>query len=132
MPVVQIATELGNDDRLARCEFHDAQIGLAYFECETFRAIERQGRRGSIGAKGDPVAIVFTWKIILETIPIFLRLIEPIHMPNPLQIIGAFGAHQVDNMPVSRDVACWAFSGAAIPFPVPAEPISVWLSPPLD
>src|SRR4029077_17896614 len=71
-------------------------------------------------------------KIILETIPVFLRLIEPIHMPDPLQIIRAFGAHQIGNMPVRRDVARRTFSGPAIPLAVPAEPVSIRLSPPLD
>src|SRR6266496_5854117 len=110
MPVMQITTELSDNDRLARCDFHNARIGLAHFKRQTLRAICSHRRRWSVGAERDPVAIVSTWKIILETIPIFLRLIEPVDVPNPLQIIRTLGAHQIDNMSVSRDVACWTFS----------------------
>src|SRR5450631_1131232 len=53
-------------------------------------------------------------------------------MPNPLQIIRAFRAHDIDNVPVSGDVTPWPRFRTAIPFAVPAEPISVRLSPPLD
>ena len=53
-------------------------------------------------------------------------------MPDPLQIIGPLGTHQIDNMPVRCDVTRWTFSGAAVPLAVPAEPVSVWLGPPLD
>src|SRR5206468_6730988 len=132
VPVVQIATELGNNDRLARCDFHEARIGLAHFKGQTLRPIARRWRGRSIGTESNPVAIVSAWKIILETIPIFLRLIEPVDVPNPLQIIRPLGTHQVDNMPVCCDVPCWAFSGAAVPLAVPAEPLSVGLRPPLD
>ena len=75
---------------------------------------------------------MFPGKVILEGIPFSLWLIQPIHMPDPQQIVRAFIAHQIDNVPVSRDVACRPFLLAAIPFTIPAEPVSVWLRAPLD
>src|SRR5436190_12570763 len=53
-------------------------------------------------------------------------------MPDPQQIVRAFIAHQIDNVPVSRDVACRPFLLAAIPFTIPAEPVPIWLRAPLD
>ena len=53
-------------------------------------------------------------------------------MPDPLQIIRAFGAHEIDNMPVSRDVPRWSFLCPTVPFPIPAEPVSIRLCAPLN
>src|SRR5437773_1025008 len=132
MPVVQNAAELGNDDRLTRCDFREARISLAHFKRQTLRAIGGQGCGWSIRAKSNPVAIALTWKVILETVPIFLRLIEPVDVPNPLQVIGTLSAHQIDDMPVGYDVTCGTFSGAAVPLAIPAKPVSVRLGPPFD
>ena len=95
-------------------------------------AIGGHGSGWSVGAESDPVAVVLSWKIILEAIPLFLWLIEPAHVPDPLQIIGVLGAHQIDNMPVGRDVARWSFACPSVPFAVPAKPVSVRLRPPFD
>src|SRR4030095_14989201 len=127
---MQITTKLGYNDRLARCDFHKTRIGLAHFKRQTFRAIRCHGCGWSVDTESDPVAIVFTRKITFETVPVGLRLIEPVDVPDPLQIIGALGAHQINDTPVRCDVACRTFSGAAVPLAVPAEPVSVRLSPP--
>src|SRR4030095_2873936 len=128
---MQITTELGDNDRLVRCDFSKARIGFAHFKRQILGTIRRHGRGWSVGTKSDPVALVFAWKIILETVPVRLRLIEPVDVPDPLQIIGALGAHQINDMPVRCDVACRTFSGAAVPLAVPAEPVSVRLGAPL-
>src|SRR4029453_12880763 len=121
---MKITTKLGDNDRLAGRDFHQARIGLAHFKRQTLRAIRRHGREWPISTQRDPVTIIFSWKIILETIPVFLGLIEPVDMPNPSQVACALGAHHVNYMPVSGDVAWRPFSCAAVPFAIPAEPVS--------
>src|SRR5256885_14775851 len=132
MSIVQIAAELGNDDRFARSEFGQTRISFAHFKCETFGAITRQRSGRAVSAERDPVAIMFSRKIIFERIPFSFRLIEPVYMPDPGQIIGAFRAHKIDNVAVSRDVTLRSLAGAPIPFTVPTKPFSVRLRSPLD
>src|SRR5205814_7730215 len=54
------------------------------------------------------------------------------HMPEPLQIIGPFSAHQIDNVAISGDVALRTLTRAAVPFSIPAKPIPIRFGPPLD
>src|SRR5439155_756913 len=86
--IVQVTTKLGDNDWFARCDFHKARIGLAHFERETLSAIAGHGSGWSVGAESDPVAIGLTRKIILEAVPFLLWLIEPVHVPDPLEICG--------------------------------------------
>src|SRR5207248_9267762 len=116
----------------ARCNFREPQISVPHFERETLSAIAGNGSGWSVGAESDPVAIGFTRKIILEAVPFLLGLIEPVNVPDPLEIICALDTHQIDDMPVSRNVARWAFLRSPIPIAVPAKPVSVRLRSPLD
>src|SRR5438552_7930607 len=132
MSIVQIAAKLGDDHRFVRRDFCETRISLAHFELEAFRAVTSCRRGRSVGTERDPIAIIFARKIILEPVPAFLRLIEPVDVPDPLQIIRAFRAHKIDYVSISTDVTRRTLDCATIPFPVPAEPIPVWFSPPLD
>src|ERR1700730_7108283 len=132
MPVVQVAAELRDDDRFMRRESAQARISFLHFESKSLRAVAHHWRGRSIGAERDTIAIVFTGKIILERVPFLFRLIEPVDVPNPGEIIGALPAHKIDNVPVGGDVALRAFTCATLPFSVPTEPLSVALRPPPD
>src|SRR6266699_2969609 len=129
---MQIATELRDDDWLPWRNPCKAWIGILHLKRETLYSIAGSWGGWSIGAERDPIAILISGKIILELVPLFLRFLEPVHVPDPLQIICALGAHQIDNMPVSRDVARRTFLCATVPFTVPAKPVSVWFGPPLN
>src|SRR5438876_3895276 len=132
MSIVQIAAKLGDDHRFVRRDLCETWIGLTHFELEAYRAFTSCRRGRAVGAERDPIAIIFARKIIFEPVPAFFRLIEPVDVPDPLQIIRAFRAHKVDYVPISSDVTRRALDCATIPFSVPAEPIPVWFSPPLD
>src|SRR5438128_1941572 len=132
MPVVQVATEFGDDDLFSGRNFRKARISLPHFKRETLGAVAHRWSSWSISAEPDPIAIIFAGKIVLEAVPRFLRLIEPIYVPDPLQIIGTFPAHKIDNVPVSCDIPRRTCLGAPVPFSIPAKPVSVRLRPPLD
>src|ERR1700731_3119678 len=131
MSIVQITAEFRDNDRLLRRDFCEARISFINFEAKTFETFVRSRRKWAVSAECDPVAIIFAWKIILESIPFRFRLVVPIDVPDPLQIVRAFRAHEIDNVLVNRDVTLWSFLCAAIPFSVPTKPIAVRLGPPL-
>src|SRR6266446_8212478 len=131
MAIVHIASEFGNDDRFYRHELRQTRIRFAHFELETFGSVRRQRRRWSVSAERDPVAITLAGEIIFERVPFSFWLIKPVHMPDPGQIVRAFRAHKIDDVPVSRDVTLRTFARAAIPFVVPTKPIPVRFGSPL-
>src|SRR3984893_13291616 len=132
MAIVQIAAELGEDDRLTRREFGYARVGFINLKPQRFEPFVGAGRKRSISAECDPVVIIIAWKIIFERVPFRFGLVVPVDMPDPRQIVCALSAHQIDNVAVGRDVTLRAFTLAAIPFPVPTEPVPVRFGPPLN
>src|SRR6266404_2271712 len=131
MAIMQVAAEFRDDDRLARRDFREARVGFAQLEAQAFCSVPRHRCNWPVGAQCDPIAIVFPGEIIFERVPFPLWLIEPVYVPDPLQIVRAFRAYQIDNVPICRDVAPWARAGAAIPFAVPAKPFPIRFGPPL-
>src|SRR5205085_1338325 len=129
---MQLATELGDDNWLSGRDVRHARISFVDFNSECLEAFACPRREWSVSAERDPVAIVLAWKIILERVPLSLGLIVPVDVPDPGQIVRAFPAHKIDNAAVSRDVALRSFSRAAVPFPVPTEPIPVRFGPPFN
>ena len=129
---MQIAAELGDNDRLSGDEFGQTWIRLIDFEAKTLETFAGSRCKRPVCAKRDPVAIIVTGKIILERVPFRLRLVVPIDVPHPSQVICAFGPHKIDNVAIGRDVTRGSFARAAVPLAVPTEPISVRLGPPLD
>src|SRR6266404_2218987 len=132
MPIVQIAAKLRDNHRFVRRDFCETRISFINFEAKTFETFVRSRRKWAVSAECDPVAIIFAWKIIFESIPFRFRLVVPIDVPDPLQIVRAFRAHKIDNVPMGGDVTCWSILCATIPLAVPGKPIPVWFSPPLD
>src|ERR1700730_1134445 len=132
MSIVQSTAEFRDDDRLVRRNLREARISFINFEAKTFETFVRSRRKWAVSAECDPVAIIFAGKIIFERIPFRFRLVVPIDVPDPLQILRAFRPHKIDYVPISSDVTRGTLDCATIPFPVPAEPIPVWFSPPLD
>ena len=51
------------------------------------------GRKWTIRAQRHPIAVCFSRVIIFESIPFRFRLVEPVDVPDPMQIVGAFGTH---------------------------------------
>ena len=129
---MQIAAEFRDNDWLPWRNSRKARISIAHFKRETLAAVAGHWRGWSISAECNPIAITLSGKIILEPVPFSLRLVEPIGMPDPLQIIRALGTHKIDNMPVSRNVAGWSFLCPAVPLPIPAKPVSIRLRAPFD
>src|SRR6266487_1775402 len=129
---MQIAAELRDNHWLARRKLGQTRVGFAQLEAQAFCSIARHRCNWPVGAERDPVAIAFAWEIIFETVPFSLRLIEPVHVPDPLQVVGPFRAHEIDNMAIRRDVASRAFSGTTVPFAVPTKPFPVWFHSPFD
>src|ERR1700730_15298579 len=119
MSIVQIASELGDDDRFPRRELGQARVRFAHFEFKTFRAVAGQQRGWSVSAEREPVAVIFAGKIILERVPFSFRLVPPVHLPDPGQIIRTLTSHEIDNVTVGRDVTLWSFDCTAVPFAVP-------------
>ena len=90
---MQIAPELRDDDRLARRDFREARVGFAQLEAQAFCSVPCHRRNWPVAAERDPIAIVFPGEIIFERVPFPLWLIEPVYVPDPLQIVRAFRAH---------------------------------------
>src|SRR6266567_4836336 len=132
MSIMQIAAEFSDNDWFVRRDFDQPWVSVAHFESKTFRPVASCRRCWSVSAERHPIAIIFSRKIILKPVPFSLGLIEPVNMPDPLQIIRAFSAHEIDNVAVSRDVPGWSFLCAAVPLPIPAKPVSIRLRAPLD
>src|SRR6266571_5566653 len=132
MSIMQIAAEFSDNEWFVRRDFDQPGVSVAHFESKTFRSIASCRRCWSVSAERHPIAIIFSRKIILKPVPFSLRLIEPVHMPDPLQIIRALSAHEIDNVPVGRDVPRWSILCPTVPFPIPAKPVSIRFRPPLD
>src|ERR1700676_3496032 len=132
MSIVQSTAEFRDDDRLVRRNLREARISFINFEAKTFETFVRSRRKWAVSAECDPVAIIFAGKIIFERIPFRFRLVVPIDVPDPLQILRAFRAHKIDNVSVGSDVTCWSVPCATIPLAVPGKPISVRFGSPLD
>src|SRR5438477_8842248 len=130
MFVVQVATKLRNDNRLARCDFGQSLVVLTQLESETFWPVPGARGRWTVNTKRDPIAIILAGKIGFERIPFLLRLIEPVHVPDPLQVVGTFVAYQVNDVAVSGNILRRPSPGSAIPGAVPTEPLPVWFRPP--
>src|SRR5438876_3337019 len=131
MFVVQIATKLCNDNRLARYDFDQSWVCLTQLESETFRAVPGPRRRWTVNTKRDPIAVILARKIVFKRVPFLLRLIEPVHVPDPLQVVGTFIAHQVNDAAVRGNVFARSDLSAPIPGPIPAKPFPIRLGPPL-
>src|SRR3954469_7972362 len=86
----------------------------------------------SVGADRNPIAVFRSGKIILERIPFSLRLIEPVHVPDPLQVQRALFPHQVDDVAVCLNEPGRARLWSTVPFAVPTKPFAVRLGAPLD
>src|SRR6266566_3985593 len=125
MSIMQIAAEFSDNDWFVRRDFDQAWVSVAHFESKTFSSIASCRRCRSIRAKRNPVAITLSRKIIFKPVPFLLRLIEPVHMPDPLQMFRAFGAHEIYNMPIGCDVLRWSFLCPTVPFPIPAKPVPI-------
>src|SRR5260370_19177711 len=132
MSIMQIAAELGDDNWFSGHEFDQAWISFINSKPERLEPLVGARRKRAISAERYPVAIILARKIIFERIPFCFRVVVPIHMPDPGQIVRAFRTHQIDNVPVSRDVTLRSFDCAAIPFSVPTKPGPVRFGPPLD
>ena len=130
MFVVQVATKLRNDNRLARCDFDQSRVCLTQLESETFCPVPGARGRWTVNTKRDPIAIILAGKIGFERIPFLLRLIEPVHVPDPLHVVGTFVPHQVNDMMIGGNILRRPNPGSAIPATVPTEPLPVWFRPP--
>ena len=124
------AAELGDHDRLSGRYSRQARIRARHLEPETFRAVDVARGEWAVSTQRDPITIRISRIIILEPVPFRFGLIEPVHVPNPLQIIGALPAHQVHDMAVRRHVSRRSVLRAAVPFSVPGKPFSVRLGSP--
>src|SRR5690242_8441029 len=131
MLVVQIATKLRNDNRLAWCDFNQSRICLTQLKSETFRAVPGAWCRRTVNTKRDPIAIILAGKVIFEGVPFLLRLIEPIHVPDPLHVLGTFVPYQVNDVAIGGNVLRRPNPGSAVPIAIPTEPLPVWFRPPL-
>src|SRR3954449_5237572 len=85
----------------------------------------------AISADRQPIAIICSRKIILEPIPVSVRVVVPIDVPDPLQVASALRPHQVNNMPIRCDKERRA-GAVPVPFPVPGKPLAVRLQTPID
>src|SRR5207244_11939217 len=65
-------------------------ICFAQFKSKTLPTIFHSRRGRPVRAQRHPIAIIFAREIIFKRIPFLLRLIQPVHMPDPVQIVGAF------------------------------------------
>src|SRR6476661_7668023 len=89
-----------------------------------------RGKR-SVGANCQPVAVIFAREIGLEPIPMCLGIVVPVHVPDPLQVGGTRRPHEINDVPISRNVA--RRSGVmAVPFSIPGKPTAVRLQTPVD
>src|SRR6266513_246102 len=78
------------------------------------------------------IAMFFARKIIFEGVPLLLRLIQPVHVPDPLQVVRAFRPHQINDATVCGNIFRWSNLDATVPFAIPTKPFSVRLRSPLD
>jgi len=105
---------------------------LRHFEPEVFGAVASRWRGWAINAQAEPLTVIRAREIIFERVPSSFRLIEPVHVPDPLQIVSALGSHEIDDMAIGFDVTSRPFLGPTIPFSVPGKPIAVWFRAPFD
>src|SRR6266403_4853121 len=132
MSIMQIAAELGDDKWFSGHEFDQAWISFVNFKPERLEPLVGARCKRAISAERYPVAIILARKIIFEGIPFCFRVVVPIHMPDPGQIVRAFRTHEIDNVPVSGDVTLRSLARAAVPFSVPTEPIAIRFRPPFN
>src|SRR5438270_11502916 len=129
MFVVQVATKLRNDKRHARDDLDQSRVGLTQLESETFCPVPGARGRWTVNTKRDPIAIILAGKIGFERIPFLLRLIEPVHVPDPLHVVGTFVAYQVNDVAVSGNILRRPSPGSAIAGAVSTETLPVCSRP---
>src|SRR2546423_4436530 len=131
MFVVQIATKLRDDNWLARYDFDQSRVCLMQLESETFRPVPGAWCRWTVNTKRDPIAIILAGKILFECVPFLLRLIEPVHVPDPLHVVRTFVADQVNDVAVRVDILCRSQPGFPVPGAVRTDTPPLLFRPPI-
>ena len=129
---MSITAKLRDHDRLSRRDLHQTRVRRPHLEPKTFSAVDGARRQRAVGTERHPIAVIFPRIIILEPVPFRFRFVEPVHVPDPLQVVRSLRAHEIHDVAVGVDVTLRTALRAAVPFPIPGKPISIRLRAPFD